>query len=117
MGKPEIDGMVGRRLEPRTRVTAFAQLITTDDILHAEVVGLSPRGAGLRLDVLPAVGSEVVLSLRSCDVPAKVLWAHGRSCGIAFTSPAPADIMSILNRPIRSERYVRDFTRSLSRKP
>jgi hypothetical protein len=88
---------VGRRLEERVPTRLIAELVSLSGLQQVCVQSLSPHGAGLLVDHLPGIGSEVVIAWPSHDISGTVAWADGQHCGIAF-SPAvsPAVVEEIL---------------------
>src|SRR4051812_43267081 len=61
------------REEGRLNVEIACMLVVGEQVLAAEIVNLSPRGAQVRAaEVLPAVGANIALRLADQDVPAEV---------------------------------------------
>jgi hypothetical protein len=67
---------------------------------------LSRTGAGLLLDVLPAIGTIVVLSWRNLEILATVVWAQDGRCGLQFDEPIPLEYILLARR--LSENYLWD---------
>jgi hypothetical protein len=112
MGKSEIDRDVGRRIEPRVRARLYAQLVTPGELETVYIESLSSAGAGLSVETLPPVGSEVVLSWQSHDMPGTVVWARGRRCGLNFSDAIPPVIVEAIASASDAGRYVRDLART-----
>jgi hypothetical protein len=70
----------------------IADLVTVGGVQRVYVESLSSHGAGLRVDDLPGVGSEVVLAWSAYDIPGTVAWAEGHRCGVAFSRTVPTAI-------------------------
>lgn len=85
MARTDSDSDVGRRLEPRARTKLIAELVTLRGLQQVCVESLSPHGAGLSVDDLPEIGSEIVLAWPVHAVPGTVAWAEGRRCGVLFS--------------------------------
>lgn len=111
MGKPEADRDVGRRTQPRVRARLYAQLVTPDELETVYIESLSSDGAGLSVDALPTIGSDVVLSWQDHDMPGTVVWARGRRCGLTFSRPIPPVIVEAVARASGGGRFVRDLAR------
>lgn len=94
----DADSDVGRRLEERARSIMTADLVTLDRLQRVYVESLSTRGAGLLVEDLPAVGSEVVLAWSAYDIAGTVAWAADLRCGVTFSRVIPLTIVEEIIR-------------------
>lgn len=76
-----------QRNAARAPVRLVATLMTEFGDHTVRLRDLSRTGAGLLLDVLPAVGAIVVLGWRNLEILATVVWAQDGRCGLQFHEP------------------------------
>lgn len=98
MGRSGSDSDLGRRLEERVPTRLIAELVSLSGLQQVCVQSLSPHGAGLLVDDVPGIGSEVVIAWPSHDISGTVAWADGHRCGVAFSRVVPPAVIDEIIR-------------------
>lgn len=80
-----IDGQVaGQRQAKRARVLLAAKLRTEAGEIDARLRDLSRKGALVECREVPPVGTELIFSRGSTNIPARVAWAGADRIGLEF---------------------------------
>ncbi len=85
------DVPVGRREDPRVRVSLAARLDTVTGTQAVRLNNLSRGGASICTDAPLKRGSNVILRWRDLEVFGTVTWVEGARCGLKFDEPLSDD--------------------------
>lgn len=86
----------GRREDTREAAPLSVVLATVSRSYTAELVDLSATGARLRCPDIPAVGTEMFMTVGRIKTFCTVRWTKGGDCGVQFYEPLlQADVISV----------------------
>ena len=81
------DGVTGRRTTARKRMLLPVAIKSFQQITLVDLLNLSPTGARLGGEELPAVDQSIVVRLGKIEAFGVVAWKRGNLCGVHFDDP------------------------------
>lgn len=90
---PEFSLRRGHRRFNRLRLGVPAALVLRQGIRSCLIDDISTTGARLRIERPLGVDQTVQLSFHELQIFARVMWARGRECGLAFDTPLDPEDM------------------------
>ena len=88
----------GKARSPRRRVLLTGTFQSLTSSYRAAVRNLSCTGASIECDGVLKVGAEGVLQGAQLDALCRVVWARGKTYGLAFDEPLPNALVLDLHR-------------------